>query len=80
MTMVMTREITASRFKAQCLALLDEVSASGDPLVVTKHGRPVARVVPVEPVPGLAGSVEFLVDDDELVAPLGEPWDAEAPR
>jgi len=70
MTMVMARMITASRFKAQCLALLDEVNASGDPLVVTKHGRPIARVVPVEPVPGLAGSVELLVSDDELVAPL----------
>lgn len=45
--------------------------------MVTKRGRPVARILPVEPPPSLAGSVTYLVDDDELVAPTGESWDAE---
>ena len=40
--------IAASEFKAKCLRLLDEV-AEGATLVVTKHGKPVARVVPVAP-------------------------------
>jgi prevent-host-death family protein len=74
--MVMDETITAARFKAQCLALLDEVDRTGRELVVTKRGRPVARVVPVEPAPSLEGSVTFLVDDEELIAPLDEPWDA----
>ena len=39
------RSIPASRFKARCLALLDEVSRTHDTIVVTKRGRPVARVV-----------------------------------
>ncbi len=70
------RTISASRFKAECLALLDEISASGEALTVTKRGNPVARVVPVEDAPSLLGSVSFLVDDDELIKPLEESWHA----
>ena len=72
--MTSVREIPAGRFKAQCLALLDEVARSGEQLVVTKRGRPVARVVPVEEPPPLAGSVEFLVEDEELLFSTGEAW------
>ena len=68
--------MTASRFKAQCLALLDEVAETGESLVVTKRGRPVARVAPVQAPPSLRGSVTFKVSDDELPAPLPERWDA----
>jgi len=64
------REIAAGRFKAQCLALLDEVAAGGEELVVTKRGRPVARVVPLEAPTSLRGSVKVLVSDEELLAPL----------
>lgn len=38
-------EITASAFKAQCLRLLDQVSQTGEELVILRRGRPVARVV-----------------------------------
>ena len=41
--------VAASEFKAKCLRLLDEVEAKGEVLVITKRGRPVARVVPVSP-------------------------------
>jgi prevent-host-death family protein len=41
--------VAASEFKAKCLRLLDEVEAKGEILVITKRGRPVARVVPVSP-------------------------------
>ena len=69
------RRITATRFKAQCLALLDE-AAAGEEIVVTKHGRPVARVIPAEAPADLKGSVTFHVDDDALVEPLDVEWDA----
>ena len=69
--------INASRFKAECLGLLDEVAETGQELVITKRGRPVARVTPVEDAPSLRGSVRFLVSDEELIAPLGEVWNAE---
>jgi prevent-host-death family protein len=74
-TMVM-REIAASTFKAHCLALLDDVALTGEELVVTKRGRPVARVLPIADPQQLEGSVTFLVPDDELIAPLDVAWDA----
>lgn len=40
---------SASEFKAKCLHLLDEVAESGRSLVITKRGRPVARLVAVRP-------------------------------
>ena len=69
------RRITATRFKAQCLALLDE-AAAGEEIVVTKRGRPVARVIPAEAPAALNGSVTFHVDDDALIEPLDVEWDA----
>jgi prevent-host-death family protein len=38
------RTIKASEFKAKCL-LMDEVAASGEPIQITKHGKPVATLV-----------------------------------
>jgi len=70
------RVVSATRFKAQCLALMDEVAETGQALVVTKHKRQVVRVVPAEPAASLRGSVRFLVSDDDLIAPLQEHWDA----
>jgi prevent-host-death family protein len=79
MTMVMAdeRTYTASRLKAELLGVLDDVAVTGRPVVVTKHGRAVARIVPMTGPPALAGSVTFNVSDEELLAPVGEVWDAE---
>jgi prevent-host-death family protein len=71
------RSIPAARFKAQCLKLLDEVSQTGETIVVTKRGKPVAKVEPVEEPPSLKGSVTFLVSDEELLQPILEPWNVE---
>ncbi len=58
-------EIGATEFKARCLALLDRVAAEHVEYLVTKHGRPVAKVVPSdEPMP-LEGSVRILVSSDD---------------
>lgn len=38
------REIKASEFKAKCLKLLDEVNETGEAIIITKRGKPVARV------------------------------------
>ena len=73
------RTIPAGRFKAQCLRLLDEVAETGETIVVTKRGKPVAKVEPVEELPSLKGSVIFLVDDEELLFSTGEIWDADRP-
>lgn len=71
------RTIPAGRFKAQCLRLLDEVAATGETIIVTKRGKPVAKLEPVEEPPSLKGSVVYLVDDDELLFSTGEVWDVE---
>ncbi|HZI97452.1 MAG TPA: type II toxin-antitoxin system Phd/YefM family antitoxin [Actinomycetales bacterium] len=70
--------IQASIFKARCLALIDEVARSRTSIVVTKRGRPVARLVPLddEPAPTL-GSVTLLAEDDEAYYATGEAWGAE---
>ena len=74
----MSREVSASEFKAKCLGLLDEVAEKGETIVVTKRGRPVARVLPVEAPASLRGSVEYLVDEEELVEPVLGRWDLES--
>jgi prevent-host-death family protein len=77
MIMVMkSRIVAAGRFKAQCLALLDEVADTGIALVVTKRGKPVARVVPMQPdaTPDLRGSV---VREGDLVSPIASDWSAD---
>lgn len=71
------RTIPAGRFKAQCLRLLDEVAETGETIVVTKRGRPVAKLQPVDEPPSLKGSVVYLVSDEELIAPIDEVWNAE---
>jgi prevent-host-death family protein len=44
----MSKRIGAAAFKANCLRILDEVERSGEPVTVTKRGRPVAEVKPVQ--------------------------------
>jgi len=70
------RSIPATEFKARCLALLDEVAQRRETLVVTKRGKPVARVVPVDEPQSLLGSVTFHVSDDELVH-FGLDWEGD---
>ena len=43
------RTIPAGEFKQTCLRLLDEVGASGEPIVITKRGKAVAQLAPVRP-------------------------------
>jgi prevent-host-death family protein len=42
------RTMAAGKFKAECLGVLDEVQAKREPVLVTKHGKPVAKVVPLD--------------------------------
>ncbi|MFI5025860.1 MAG: type II toxin-antitoxin system Phd/YefM family antitoxin [Solirubrobacterales bacterium] len=69
-------EISASQFKAKCLALLDEVAEGGGELTITKRGRPVAKLVPADEDASLLGSVTYNVSDEALLAPIEVDWDA----
>jgi prevent-host-death family protein len=45
------RTMPAGEFKAKCLALMDEVNATGEPVLITKRGKLVARLLPSHPQP-----------------------------
>jgi prevent-host-death family protein len=70
-------EITATQFKARCLRLLDEVAETGEPLVITKHGRPVARLEPLDEPDDLRGSATTDLTDEELIYFTMGEWDVE---
>lgn len=64
--------VIASEFKAKCLKIMDEVAATGEPVIITKHGVPVAQLVPEVQKPetlfgALQGSVIILGD---IVGPI----------
>ncbi len=42
------RTMAAGKFKATCLAVMDEVQAKREPVIVTKNGKPVAKLVPLD--------------------------------
>lgn len=69
--------VQASVFKARCLAMLDEVEESHRTFVVTKNGRPVAKLVPLEAPASTLGTVTLLAQDDEEYFSTGSEWDAE---
>ncbi len=71
------RTIGAAEFKAQCLALLDSVGPEG--IVITKHGTPVARLVPVaqesqDLLGALAGKLRIKGD----ILSTGAAWRAQS--
>ena len=66
----------ASRFKAECLAILDQVDELRISVTVTKHGRPVARVVPLDDAAEmpLLRSVRLVAEEDSAYYTTGERW------
>ena len=69
--------ISISKFKATCLAVLERVRKTGEPLLITKHGVPIAQVLPAPPAPlpaasafgSMAGTAEEVED---MLTPLPE--------
>ncbi len=71
------KSIGAAKFKEQCLALLDRLDADG--LIITKHGKPVARVVPYDNEGAeLIGSLRHKIGIKGDVFTTGLRWDADA--
>jgi prevent-host-death family protein len=74
------RTMPAARFKAHCLELMDRVGRTGEEIVITKHARPVAKLVPVSPrrpgprpLFGRSRGVIQVVGD--IVAPIAPNWE-----
>jgi prevent-host-death family protein len=74
-------EIPAGEFKARCLKLMDQVRTTRRPIVITKRGKPVARMVPVEeaePRREIFGCMRGTVTiHGDIVGPTGEEWHAQ---
>jgi antitoxin (DNA-binding transcriptional repressor) of toxin-antitoxin stability system len=69
------KKVPAARFKEQCLSLLDHLDPEG--ILVTKHGRPVARVLPVERASAdLIGSLRSRVHVKGDLLSTGARWEA----
>ncbi len=71
------KEISAAKFKEQCLAILDQVDQDG--LVITKRGKPVAKLIPIRAASAeLLGSLLGKVKIKGDVVSTGVVWDAES--
>jgi prevent-host-death family protein len=69
------KQIPAAVFKTKCLAVIDEVQSKREPVLITKHGKPVAKLVPADDQPGsifgfYAGKGEIV---DDVLAPALTP-------
>lgn len=79
----MGKMIGAAEFKAHCLRILDEVERTGEPITITKRGRPVGELRPAAKRERKSATFGFLkhpyyFGDDDLTAPAYErPWNAE---
>jgi prevent-host-death family protein len=77
------KEIAISEFKAKCLAILDEVQKTKQPIRVTRRGRPIAEVAPPSPannrdwIGSMKGKSKILGD---IIAPATDPEDWEVLR
>ena len=74
------KAMSAGKFKAQCLRVMDQVQATRVPVVITKRGKPVAKLVPADEFRSevfdcLKGKIEILGDIVSPVVPA-EDWEA----
>lgn len=77
-------EVSISEFKAKCLALLEQVRRTRQPIRITRHGKPVAEVLPPSPVEdrsawmgSMKGKMEILGD---IISPAADEDEWEALR
>jgi prevent-host-death family protein len=74
------KKIAAGEFKARCLTLMEDVRSTREPLIITKRGKPVAKLVPAdveerEFIGRLKGVIRVVGDIESPVEPP-EAWDA----
>jgi prevent-host-death family protein len=74
------KTIAAAKFKASCLTLMEIVSSTREPLIITKRGRPVAKLVPAdhpqrEFIGRLKGVIRVVGDIQSPIEPP-EAWES----
>jgi len=74
------RKMAAAQFKSQCLAVMDRVARSGRPVVITKHGKPVVKLVPAtqddDEIFGALSAIARITGDIENTVPAAD-WGLE---
>ena len=77
---IVMQKMAAAQFKARCLAVMDQVSQSGRPVVITKHGKPVVKLVPAnegeDEIFGALAGIARIKGDIENTVPASD-WEAE---
>jgi len=74
----MSKIMKVSEFKTKCLGLVDEVAHGGEAVIITKHGKPVARLVPMMPAKPLLGAMKGQIKIlGDIIAPASDPEDWE---
>jgi len=76
-------EIPISKFKATCLAVLEKVKKTGQPVLVTRFGHPVAQITPPAPAkraPKLGTGIGSITIHGDIVGPISDLSDWEAAR
>ena len=77
---IVMQKMAAAQFKAQCLAVMDQVSQSGRPVVITKHGKPVVKLVPAnegeDEIFGALAGIARIKGDIENTVPASD-WEVE---
>lgn len=70
--------VGAAEFKARCLELMDQVARTGNAIVITKRGKPVARLAPAaRKQPTLSGALKGHIRiTGDIVSPVDVRWDA----
>ena len=79
MTKKKTTTIPAAEFKAKCLKVMETVRTTGAEYVITKHGKPVARLVPVNfaSTPFFGRNAGLTIYEGDVISPIDVVWDAE---
>jgi prevent-host-death family protein len=74
-----TQIIPAGEFKAKCLGIMDQVNSQHKAVIITKHGKPIVKLVPYEEqASSLFGSMQNTIKiKGDIVETLGEQWDAD---
>lgn len=69
--------IPAGEFKAKCLKLLDKVAQDRQSLIITKHGKPVAQVMPIPAQENIVGSMKgSVLWMGDIISPIDVEWEA----
>ncbi len=73
------KEVKVSEFKARCLQIMDEVAETREPVVITKHGKPLCQLTPYRPKPPtlFAVSKETLIIQGDIISPIDVEWEAQ---